>query len=116
MGSSSISCVVPTLNSAETLETTLLSLKSQRDASVEITVADSGSDDGTLEICQSGVEALLVPPANSGELAKALSELCSNAALREKLSSNGRRNVEVNFTMPRMLAQYEQAYEDVLSI
>jgi len=72
--------------------------------------------DGTLEICQSGAEALLVPPANSGEMAKALSELCSNAALREKLSSNGRRNVEANFTMSRMLAQYEQAYEDVLSL
>lgn len=65
MGSSSISCVVPTLNSAETLETTLLSLKSQRDASVEITVADSGSDDGTLEICRRfGAPVIYVEPGN----------------------------------------------------
>ncbi|MGE0131433.1 MAG: glycosyltransferase [Blastocatellales bacterium] len=61
----SISCVVPTLNSAGTLETTLLSLKSQRDVSVEITVADSGPDDGTLEICRSlGVTAIYIEPGN----------------------------------------------------
>lgn len=70
--------------------------------------------DGTLEICQSGAEALLVPPGSSEGLARALSELCSNSVLRETLSSNGRRNVEANFTMSRMLAQYEQAYEEVL--
>lgn len=61
----SISCVVPTLNSAETLETTLLSLKSQRGVNVEITVADSGSDDDTLEICQQfSVATIYVEPGN----------------------------------------------------
>ncbi len=65
MNSDSISCVVPTLNSAETLATTLLSLKSQRDVKVEITVADSGSDDGTLEICRHfGVTTIYVEPGN----------------------------------------------------
>lgn len=65
MGSSSISCVVPTLNSAETLETTLLSLKSQQGVNVEVTVADSGSDDGALDICQwFGVKVIYVEPGN----------------------------------------------------
>jgi glycosyltransferase involved in cell wall biosynthesis len=65
MNSDSISCVVPTLNSAETLETTLLSLKSQRRVKVEITVADSGSDDGTLEICRRwDVPAIYIEPGN----------------------------------------------------
>ncbi|MGH9835296.1 MAG: glycosyltransferase [Blastocatellia bacterium] len=65
MNSDSISCVVPTLNGAETLETTLLSLKSQRNVKVEITVADSGSDDGTLENCRRfGVTTIYVEPGN----------------------------------------------------
>jgi len=65
MGAHSISCVVPTLNSALTLETTLLSLKAQRNVSVEIRVADSGSDDGTLEICRRfDAPVIYVEPGN----------------------------------------------------
>jgi glycosyltransferase involved in cell wall biosynthesis len=65
MGSNSIGCIVPTLNSAETLEATLLSLKSQRGGDVEITVADSGSNDDTLEICRRhGVATVYVEPGN----------------------------------------------------
>lgn len=47
----SISCIVPTLNSAATLDTTLLSLRSQNGVEVNVIVADSGSTDGTLQIC-----------------------------------------------------------------
>jgi glycosyltransferase involved in cell wall biosynthesis len=65
MGSDLISCVVPTLNSAATLETTLLSLRSQRKARVEIIVADSGSTDGSLEICRRhSVTPMYVEPGN----------------------------------------------------
>jgi glycosyltransferase involved in cell wall biosynthesis len=60
-----IGVVVPTLNSASTLPWTLLSLRSQRDVTVEIILADSGSQDGTLDICKSwGVETIYVPPGN----------------------------------------------------
>jgi len=62
---STIRCVVPTLNSAETLDTTLLSLHSQQKINVDIVVADSGSTDGTLEICQRWrTPAVYVPPGN----------------------------------------------------
>jgi glycosyltransferase involved in cell wall biosynthesis len=47
-----VTYVVPTLNSAATLEMTLLSLKSQRDVDLSILVIDSGSTDGTLDICK----------------------------------------------------------------
>jgi glycosyltransferase involved in cell wall biosynthesis len=47
-----ITYVVPTLNSAATLDMTLLSLHSQRDVKVNIIVVDSGSTDATKEICQ----------------------------------------------------------------
>ncbi|MFP5246603.1 MAG: glycosyltransferase, partial [Thermoanaerobaculia bacterium] len=46
-----IRCAVPTLNAAATLDWTLLSLRSARDAHVETIVVDSGSTDRTLEIC-----------------------------------------------------------------
>jgi glycosyltransferase involved in cell wall biosynthesis len=60
-----ISVVVPALNSAATLSWTLCSLRSQKDIAVEIVVADSGSKDGTLEICEKwGVKTIYVPPGN----------------------------------------------------
>jgi glycosyltransferase involved in cell wall biosynthesis len=60
-----ISVVVPTLNSAATLDMTLLSLCTQRNCNVKIFVVDSGSTDGTLDICSRwGVKAHYVPPGN----------------------------------------------------
>jgi glycosyltransferase involved in cell wall biosynthesis len=57
--------VVPTLNSSATLDWTLCALLGQRDVSPEIIVADSGSDDGTLDICKRwGVPTFYVPPGN----------------------------------------------------
>ncbi|NJL09666.1 MAG: glycosyltransferase [Leptolyngbyaceae cyanobacterium SL_1_1] len=47
-----MSVAIPTLNSETTLDTTILSLKNQRDVEVVIIVVDSGSKDGTLDICR----------------------------------------------------------------
>lgn len=60
-----ISYVIPTLNSAKTLEMTLLSLRSQNNIKINVIVVDSGSTDGTLEICQRwGVKTLYAEPGN----------------------------------------------------
>lgn len=60
-----ISCVVPTLNSAKTLDHTLMSLRAQTGVDVRIIVVDSGSRDGTLDICQRwDVATLYAPPGN----------------------------------------------------
>jgi len=65
MPKAQIGVVVPTLNSAETLTWTLCSLRNQRDVTLEIIVADSGSTDGTLDICKHwGAEAIYIPPGN----------------------------------------------------
>lgn len=60
-----IGVVVPTLNSAATLDWTLCSLRSQKDIALEIIVADSSSRDETLEICKNwAVRTIQVPPGN----------------------------------------------------
>lgn len=65
MKNKSITCVVPTLNSAKTLEPTLLSLNNQVGVDIEVTVVDSGSTDGTLDICQRwNIQVIYAPPGN----------------------------------------------------
>ena len=65
MNKKQISVVVPTWNSAATLDWTLLSLRRQRDCDVHIVVADSGSTDGTLEICKHwNVPTVYMEPGN----------------------------------------------------
>ena len=60
-----IGVVVPTMNSASTLQWTLCSLRSQRDITLDVIVADSGSQDGTVDICKAwGVPTIYVPPGN----------------------------------------------------
>jgi glycosyltransferase involved in cell wall biosynthesis len=65
MSKPQIGVVVPTYNSSATLAWTLCALRSQRDVTLEIVVADSGSEDGTLDICKSwNVRSIYVPPGN----------------------------------------------------
>jgi glycosyltransferase involved in cell wall biosynthesis len=65
MSNAQIGVVVPTLNSASTLQWTLCSLRSQRNVTQEIIVADSGSDDGSLDICKNwGIKTIYVTPGN----------------------------------------------------
>lgn len=71
----SITCVVPTMQSAATLETTLLSLDHQSGVMVRVIVADSASTDGTLEICRR--RGLHVVQVEAGNMYRAI-----NAALR----------------------------------
>ncbi len=65
MSKSHIGVVVPTLNSAATLDWTLCSLTNQRDITLDVIVADSGSEDQTLDICgRWAVRTIYVPPGN----------------------------------------------------
>lgn len=65
MRNASIGVVVPTLNSASTLDWTLCALRNQRGICAEIIVADSGSKDGTLDISERwGVMNIYVPGGN----------------------------------------------------
>jgi len=57
--------VIPTRNSAATLESTFLSLMSQQGIAIDIVAVDSESTDGTRRICERwGVRTLFSPPGN----------------------------------------------------
>lgn len=65
MAKPQIGVVVATLNSSATLDWTLCALRSQRDVCAEVVVADSGSQDGTIDICKRWVvPTIYVPPGN----------------------------------------------------
>src|SRR6266511_3523577 len=60
-----VGVVIPTLNSAGTLEAALYSALQQDGCATDVIVADSGSTDGTLEICSRWkVRTVYVPPGN----------------------------------------------------
>jgi glycosyltransferase involved in cell wall biosynthesis len=65
MSGESLGVIVPTLNSAKTLDWTLCALQNQQGCAVRVLVVDSGSTDGTLEICRRrGVPTTFVPPGS----------------------------------------------------
>jgi len=73
MSSPSVSFVIPTLNSARTLEPCLVSIRSQDYPDVEIVIADAGSTDGTLEVIERyGVDQVVDNPLQTGESGKAV--------------------------------------------
>lgn len=60
-----VTYIIPTLNSAETLDLTIYSLKCQQNVDVDIIIVDSGSTDTTLEICQKwGVKSIYAEPGS----------------------------------------------------
>jgi glycosyltransferase involved in cell wall biosynthesis len=72
MSKESLGVIVPTLNSAKTLDWTLCALQNQRGCTLRVLIVDSGSTDGTLEICRRwGVPSIYVPP---GSMYRAINE------------------------------------------
>lgn len=55
----SLSVIIPALNEAEHIATTLDSLQPLRRRGAEIIVVDGGSDDGTMELARSGADRVL---------------------------------------------------------
>lgn len=65
---------------------------------------------GATDIIQDGENGLLIPKANPAAIVEAVSRLAGDAALRQRLGETGRRYVEENLTIERIIPRYEQAY------
>lgn len=68
---------------------------------------------GIPEQVRDSQEALLVPPENPAALAHALSRLIEDNVLRATLAKNARARVEKDFSIDKMIDQYEELFREV---
>lgn len=66
------------------------------------------------DIIESGANGYLIPPYNSEDMAKRMSELASNENLRMRLAENGRRKIE-NFTVPNIADKWEELFSNAIN-
>jgi rhamnosyl/mannosyltransferase len=59
-----------------------------------------------------GETGLVVPPRSSPALAGALNTLLASPTLRQEMGAAGRRRVEQEFTVQRMIERYDEVYEE----
>jgi glycosyltransferase involved in cell wall biosynthesis len=69
---------------------------------------------GNPEAVEDGVTGLLVPPRDSPALARATIGVLADPARASALGAAGRRRVEQEFTLSRMVARYEQVYAEMV--
>ena len=70
---------------------------------------------GTPEAVQHNVTGLLVPPKNPAALAQAIRMLLETPELALQFGRNGRKRVEKNFTMEKMITELETLYLNLSS-
>lgn len=66
---------------------------------------------GIPEIIDDGVDGILVPPADSAALAKAIAELLDDAPRRKRMAGAGRDRIRQRFSFEDMVRTYERLYE-----
>lgn len=70
--------------------------------------------DGLKEVVENGVSGRLVTPEDFTAVADEVVSLMSDPRLRREMGQAGRRRVERDFTVNRMVAAHEQLYERIL--
>ena len=70
---------------------------------------------GNPEAVEEGVTGFLVPPADSGSLARSVGLLLENAALRAQLGRAARRRIAERFSMQQMIRSTEELYASLLA-
>jgi len=62
---------------------------------------------GTPELVRDGIDARLIPARDAGALSRALVEVLSDPALRERFTTSARQRVWERFGLHRMISEYE---------
>ena len=65
---------------------------------------------GNSEVVISGETGLLVPAGSPDELARAMKALIKSSTLRREMGQAGRRRVEAEFDLKKVVSQYEDLY------
>jgi glycosyltransferase involved in cell wall biosynthesis len=66
---------------------------------------------GIPEIVDDGLDGLLVPPGDEGELASALVRVLTDPTLHRRLAGAGRAKIAARFSFENMVRQYESIYD-----
>jgi len=69
---------------------------------------------GQQEIVEDGVNCLLVPPSDAEALAAGIGELLGNPSRAAEMARKACATVQANFTLEKMLGEYEALYERLL--
>lgn len=69
---------------------------------------------GCREVVRDGVNGLLVPPRDSGALARALEQLLIDPDMRQRMGQQGRQRVECEFSTELIVAQTLNLYYEML--
>jgi glycosyltransferase involved in cell wall biosynthesis len=67
------------------------------------------------EICEDGVNSILVPPSNVEELAKAINSVLDSPELGARLGKAARRKAEEELTTEKMIESYLDVYRQALT-
>jgi len=69
---------------------------------------------GLPELVRAGETGLLAPVGDAPALADAINSLLENPGLAKEFSSKARKRVEAEFSVARMVEQYQTVYEEIL--
>src|SRR5262249_4499085 len=69
---------------------------------------------GVSELCQNGVEGLLVPPKDSAALARALVRIGASPAMRRAMGAHGKLRAMRHFDVSHMVDGYTELYKQLL--
>ena len=70
---------------------------------------------GVPEVITSGVDGILVPPADPAALASAVAELLADPALRDRIGAAGYRTVVERFSIDAQVRRIEAVYDEELA-
>ena len=70
---------------------------------------------GNPEVVEDGITGRLVPSGNPQELATAIVRMCDEQSNWQSMGRAGRRRVEANFDITRMIEAYENLYREALN-
>jgi len=68
---------------------------------------------GNREVIRDGYNGVLIPPANSYEIEKAVKLLASNKTLRKKFGKNALNTMEEDFSQEKLLKKLEPVYKEL---
>ncbi|MCB8943692.1 MAG: glycosyltransferase [Ardenticatenaceae bacterium] len=70
---------------------------------------------GTSFVVQNGISGLVVPPRQPEQLAQAIQTLLADPDLRQRMGQAGRKRVQHEFTVEKMVARVTAVYESIIN-